>query len=176
MPRAPLAALAALTLAACQMAPPPVVTPAAPVTSAPFVVEAPEQPTSPVPTAAPPLVGLLAPLASRLFRTGAASQRPLLVGNPSTQAATFHMTIEPSGPSQGPSPSPTPTPSPEAAPTSLALASHRSNFAIMDAPNIVRWIDWVRDGGERSDDMQPSLFVRIADHDVFQDLVDVGLG
>ena len=54
-----------------------------------------------------------------------------------------------------------PTPSPEAAPTSLALASHRSNFAIMDAPSIVRWIDWVRDGGERSDDMQPSLFVRI---------------
>lgn len=54
-----------------------------------------------------------------------------------------------------------PTPSLEAAPTSLALASHRSNFAIMDAPNIVRWIDWVRDGGERSDDMQPSLFVRI---------------
>jgi hypothetical protein len=54
-----------------------------------------------------------------------------------------------------------PTPSPKAAPTSLALAAHRSNFAIMDAPSIVRWVDWVRDGGERSDDMQPSLFVRI---------------
>jgi hypothetical protein len=54
-----------------------------------------------------------------------------------------------------------PTPSPDAAPTSLALAAHRSNFAIMDAPSIVRWIDWVRDGGERTDDMQPSLFIRI---------------
>lgn len=54
-----------------------------------------------------------------------------------------------------------PTRSPEAAPTSLALAAHRSNFAIMDAPSIVRWIDWVRDGGERSDDMQPSSFIRI---------------
>ena len=64
--------------------------------------------------------------------------------------------------SRRPPPSQTaPTPSPAAAPTSLALAAHRSNFAIMDAPSIVRWIDWVRGGGERSDDMQPSLFVRI---------------
>jgi len=55
----------------------------------------------------------------------------------------------------------TPTPSPTATPTSLALSTHRSNFAIMDAPSIVRWIDWVRDGGERFDDTQPSLFVRI---------------
>lgn len=54
-----------------------------------------------------------------------------------------------------------PTPSPEMVPTSLALAAHRSNLAIMDAPSVVRWIDWVRGGGERSDDMQRSLFVRV---------------
>jgi hypothetical protein len=64
---------------------------------------------------------------------------------------------------RGPRPPPSqtaPTPSPEMAPTSLALAAHRSNFAIMDAPSVVRWIDWVR-GGERSDEMEPSLFVRV---------------
>ena len=54
-----------------------------------------------------------------------------------------------------------PPPRPEAAPTSLALAAHRSNFAIMDAPGIVRWIDWVRGGGERPDESEPSLFVRV---------------
>lgn len=54
-----------------------------------------------------------------------------------------------------------PTPSAGVAPTSLALAAHRSNFAIMDAPSIVRWIDWVRGGGERADEMEPSLFVRV---------------
>ena len=31
----------------------------------------------------------------------------------------------------------------------------------MDAPSIVRWIDWVRDGGERPDDASPSEFIRI---------------
>ncbi|WP_412774054.1 hypothetical protein [Nitrobacter sp.] len=56
---------------------------------------------------------------------------------------------------------PAPLPSPEAAPTSLALSAHRSNFAIMDAPSVVQWIDWVRDDGERPDEMLPSSFIRI---------------
>lgn len=56
---------------------------------------------------------------------------------------------------------PAPLPSPEAAPTSLALSAHRSNFSIMDAPSVVRWIDWVRDGSERPDEMLPSSFIRI---------------
>ncbi len=55
-----------------------------------------------------------------------------------------------------------PRPSPEAAPTSLAFSTHRSNFAIMDAPSIVQWIDWVRDGGERPDETLPSPFIRLA--------------
>jgi hypothetical protein len=31
----------------------------------------------------------------------------------------------------------------------------------MDAPSIVRWIDWVRDGSERPDEALPSSFIRI---------------
>jgi hypothetical protein len=31
----------------------------------------------------------------------------------------------------------------------------------MDAPSIVKWIDWGRGGGERSDETEPSLFVRV---------------
>jgi hypothetical protein len=52
-------------------------------------------------------------------------------------------------------------PSPEMAPTPLALSTHRSNFSLMNAPSVVRWIDWVRDGGERPDDASPLAFIRI---------------
>jgi hypothetical protein len=54
-----------------------------------------------------------------------------------------------------------PMPGPETVPTSLALSTHRSNFSVMDAPSVVRWIDWVRDGGERPDDASPSEFIRV---------------
>jgi hypothetical protein len=34
-------------------------------------------------------------------------------------------------------------------PTSLALASHRSNFLLMGATQVVAWIDWLRGAGDR---------------------------
>ncbi len=54
-----------------------------------------------------------------------------------------------------------PIPGPQAVPTSLALSSHRSNFSLMDAPSVARWIDWVRNGGERPDDTSPVSFIQI---------------
>ncbi len=56
---------------------------------------------------------------------------------------------------------PTPRLSPESTPTSLALATHRANFSLMDAPSIVTWIDWVRAGGERPDADSPVSFLEI---------------
>ena len=46
-------------------------------------------------------------------------------------------------------------------PTSLALASHRSNFALMDEPSVVAWIDWIlrREGDE--EDRLPAIFLEI---------------
>ena len=45
-------------------------------------------------------------------------------------------------------------------PTSLALASHRSNFLLMGATQVVRWIDWVRGIGERpAEDSVTTFFV-----------------
>jgi hypothetical protein len=46
--------------------------------------------------------------------------------------------------------------------TSLALATHRSNFTLMDAPHVVAWIDSVRNVTERPDDRTPVEFFRIA--------------
>jgi hypothetical protein len=45
-------------------------------------------------------------------------------------------------------------------PTGMALASHRSNFALMDALPIAKWIDWV--GGKRDvpEDTGPITFLR----------------
>ena len=54
---------------------------------------------------------------------------------------------------------PTPALSPGPIPTSLILASHRSNFVLMDAPRVVTWIDWARTGGERPDDTSPVGFL-----------------
>ncbi len=51
--------------------------------------------------------------------------------------------------------------SPGSTPTSLALATHRANFSLMDAPSIVAWIDWVRAGGERPDVASPVSFLAI---------------
>jgi hypothetical protein len=52
------------------------------------------------------------------------------------------------------------TPRPQAIPLSLALSSHRSNFALLSAPRVSRWIDWVRFGGDAPDDGEPVRFVR----------------
>jgi hypothetical protein len=54
-----------------------------------------------------------------------------------------------------------PIPGPQAVPTSLALSSHRSNFSLMDAPSVARWIDWVRNGAERPDDTSSVSFIQI---------------
>ena len=50
---------------------------------------------------------------------------------------------------------------PEATPTSLALASHRSNFALMGTPSVVAWIDWIlgREGDE--EDRSPAIFFEV---------------
>ena len=56
---------------------------------------------------------------------------------------------------------PPPGSSPESTPTSLALATHRANFSLMDAPSVVAWIDWVRAGGERPDVASPLSFLAI---------------
>ncbi len=54
-----------------------------------------------------------------------------------------------------------PMPGSEATPTSLALSTQRSNFSLMNAPSVVRWIDWVRNGGEPPDDTSPLSFIQI---------------
>ena len=44
-------------------------------------------------------------------------------------------------------------------PTSLALASHRSNFLLMGATQVVAWIDWFRGAGDRpADDSETTFF------------------
>lgn len=52
---------------------------------------------------------------------------------------------------RSPPSAPTPAPSPMSTPTTLALATHRANFSLMEAPSVVAWIDWVRTGRERPD-------------------------
>lgn len=54
-----------------------------------------------------------------------------------------------------------PAPGSEATPTSLALSTHRSNFCLMNAPSLARWIDWVRNGGEPPDYTSPLSFIQI---------------
>lgn len=55
---------------------------------------------------------------------------------------------------------PNPTPGDETVPTSLALSAHRANFALMNAPSVVRWIDWVRYGSEPPSDI-PLSFIQV---------------
>lgn len=62
---------------------------------------------------------------------------------------------------QGPPTQPDPMPGHEETPTSLALSTHRSNFSLMNAPSVARWIDWVRDGGEPPEDTSPLSFIQI---------------
>ncbi|WP_416193413.1 hypothetical protein [Nitrobacter sp. TKz-YC01] len=45
--------------------------------------------------------------------------------------------------------------------TSLALASHRSNFLLMGASRIVAWIDWLRNGGPPPADDLVAPFVTV---------------
>jgi hypothetical protein len=48
-----------------------------------------------------------------------------------------------------------------ATPTSLAFATHRSNFLLMDAIPIVNWIDWANGTAETPDADSPIEFVRL---------------
>ena len=54
-----------------------------------------------------------------------------------------------------------PSISPESTPTSLALASHRSNFALMGASSVVAWIDWVLGRGGDEEDRSPAIFLEV---------------
>jgi len=47
-----------------------------------------------------------------------------------------------------------------ATPTMIALATHRSNFLLMGASQVVDWIDWVRTSGELPADRAPVTFLR----------------
>ncbi len=46
-------------------------------------------------------------------------------------------------------------------PTSLALASHRSNFLLMGATQVVAWIDWLRGTGDRPTEGSVTSFFTI---------------
>jgi hypothetical protein len=59
---------------------------------------------------------------------------------------------------------PTPQPSLRGAgsvPTSVALTSHRSNFLLMGATQVVAWIDWLRGTGDRPADDSVTTFFTI---------------
>ncbi|RQW40603.1 hypothetical protein [Novosphingobium sp. LASN5T] len=56
--------------------------------------------------------------------------------------------------------SPPPVASSAQVPATIALATHRSNFILMDALPVARWIDWVTGAGDIPDDGEPILFVR----------------
>jgi hypothetical protein len=46
-------------------------------------------------------------------------------------------------------------------PTSIALTSHRSNFLLMGATQVVAWIDWLRGAGDRPADDSVTTFFTI---------------
>ena len=50
---------------------------------------------------------------------------------------------------------------PEVTPTSLASASHRSNFALMGASSVVAWIDWILGRGGEEEDRSPAIFLEV---------------
>ena len=52
-------------------------------------------------------------------------------------------------------------PVPGIVPTSLVLASHRANFLLMGASNVVAWIDWLRGARERPDENAISQFIAV---------------
>ena len=101
----PSIAFIAMSLAACQAPPPPLA-----ATPAPFVLIA-SAPPAPLPLPLP--VGLLQPGASRDFTAAAAAHVPLLLGNPSNDAAAVRLEVTPAGEGPGATPAPTPTPAPE---------------------------------------------------------------
>jgi hypothetical protein len=49
----------------------------------------------------------------------------------------------------------------ELVPTSLALASHRSNFLLMGATQVVAWIDWLRGAGDMPTDDSVTTFFTV---------------
>lgn len=50
---------------------------------------------------------------------------------------------------------------PDGTPTPIVLASHRSNFLLMGAADIVDWIDWIRSGDGAAPEPEPIEFIRL---------------
>lgn len=67
---------------------------------------------------------------------------------------------KPSGGRSGPAGAASPS-SPGSTPTTLALASHRSNFALMGARSVVTWIDWILGREVDEEDRLPAVFLEV---------------
>ena len=84
--------------------------------------------------------------------------------SPISSGAFLHVsetdTTQPREEGTGPTGSPAPV-SPELTPTSLALASHRSNFALIGAPSVVAWIDWLLGREDAPEDRSPAIFLEV---------------
>ncbi len=64
----------------------------------------------------------------------------------------------------GKAPPPVPASGPATqVPAAVALATHRSNFILMDALPVAGWVDWLNGGREFSEDAEPFTFFRF-DH------------
>ena len=84
--------------------------------------------------------------------------------NPSSLETYLHVAETKISKSKGQPRPPTPQPSPRGpgpVPTSVAFTSHRSNFLLMGAAQIVAWIDWLRGAGERPADDSMTTFFKI---------------
>jgi hypothetical protein len=84
--------------------------------------------------------------------------------NPSSLETYLHAAETEISKSKGNSSPPATQPGPGGAgivPTSLALASHRSNFLLMGATQVVAWIDWLRGAGDRPADDSETTFLKV---------------
>ena len=83
---------------------------------------------------------------------------------PTASGAFLHAsetrTSKPHGGGPGPAGAPPPI-SPELTRTSLALASHRSNFALMGAHSVVAWIDWILGWEGDEENRLPAIFLEV---------------
>lgn len=83
---------------------------------------------------------------------------------PSASGAFLHVSetkiAGPPGGRSGPTGS-APPGSSESTPTTLALASHRSNFALMGARSVVNWIDWLLGRDVDDEDRLPEIFLEV---------------
>ena len=83
---------------------------------------------------------------------------------PTASGAFLHASetkiTKPSGGRAGPTGSASPS-SPESTPTTLALASHRSNFGLMGARSVVTWIDGILGREVDEEDRLPAMFLEV---------------